>query len=162
MSRKCPICSSTNIVNCSCSRLECKCIDCEAEWHTCIVHNTLVLTRADNSKDIDECTCSDKYLIKVDIENNKPKIITIDTLDYCRGYRDALFNVLPDLLKNINNGLGPYELLPATQEVKMPKRDGSGPPNKARGPKDGSGKGKGNAPGKGRGSGSGGGRGKCK
>ena len=48
--------------------------------------------------------------------------------------------------KLLVSGLKPKEVI-----YIMPKRDGTGPPSGAKGPRDGSGKGKGSAPGKGTG-----------
>jgi len=48
------------------------------------------------------------------------------------------------------------------ETIQMPKRDGKGPPNGAKGPRDGRGKGKGQAPGKGSGKSKGGKKGPCK
>jgi hypothetical protein len=52
----CPICSELAIASCKCIRGDSVCASAH-HWHTCVVHNKVVIGISDHSLPMDTCTC---------------------------------------------------------------------------------------------------------
>lgn len=55
---RCPICNAIPQWTCKCPRAESFCENGHY-WHTCIVHNKIVLSPVDHRRSVNECTCEE-------------------------------------------------------------------------------------------------------
>lgn len=52
----CPICGEKYVMRCKCP-LGCMVCNSGHEWHTCILHNVIVMGKADHSLATNKCRC---------------------------------------------------------------------------------------------------------
>ena len=52
----CPVCGEKAIAICKCFRADSNCKNGH-NWHTCVIHNKIVIGESDHKIPIDRCTC---------------------------------------------------------------------------------------------------------
>ena len=61
----CPICEEHYVTCCKCPTHDCTCANGH-RWHSCLVHNKIVIGKSDHSLSVDVCQCDETTISSED------------------------------------------------------------------------------------------------